>query len=663
MDATRLDFAVPIELDPSRHTAEQLSELLYKMHKSGGFTRFAFFTPSKGWRSVGYPPRDHYIECATLFGRTREAVRKYGIECGWFLALTLKSGPSPDFTAILRPDGSEHPFASCPLDPVFKKRYCEDIALFCKIARPDFIFTEDDFSLCAAGGGCYCKHHLGEFARRVGRAYSREELTERFARKNPEDIELLREWRRLLRDSLVDFAKAVRKEVDKENPEIPIGSMQSGCADDDGDTTEAIARALAGEKHTPFSRIYGTFYSGMEAKRLPEEMFHALYSKQHIGDNFRFYHETDGYPHSRFYTAAKHLDVLMGTAFSYGFDGSLYFCRHFFEDGEGEPLYGRLHAREINRYQRVSDLAKRCEIKGVGIEYDPFTSTVDRDYPDTMPLWVKCISRFGIPYTSLDSPVTLWDSRQAKYSSDGRILEKLSGCLILDGDAAAVLCERGYGRYLGAEAGGTVGEGTTLCFDLGACEVILDGVLQGLSGIIPGANAYAPCGSGVWRRLSVTDERCTVLTEAKNFRGEVLSPAMTVYENSLGGKVAIMSLTLCGNNSHALYHHNRQRILRELINSLCPDFVTAIDSPDLFITVNEAKDGEDFIGMITLVTLCEDGEEKIRLRLPEKWRSKSEILTIEPDGSLAPLSFSETDEVVEIAKELCYCEPAYLVVK
>ena len=176
--------------------------------------------------------------------------------------------------------------------------------MFCEIAKPAFVFLEDDYSVVASAKtyGCFCKYHLEEFTRREGKAYTREELVGIFEQKTPESFELLKRWRKLTVDSMVSISEAVRKEVDKRTPEIPYGSMQPGSCDTEGDVTERVAVALAGLNHIPFSRIHGTKYCDMESgKILPQYLYHPIYSKEHIKNDFCFYHESDTFPHEILY--------------------------------------------------------------------------------------------------------------------------------------------------------------------------------------------------------------------------------------------------------------------------------------------------------------------------------------------------------------------------
>ena len=120
------------------------------------------------------------------------------------------------------------------------------------------------------------------------------------------------------------FAQAIRKAVDEVYPEMSIGYDQPGCSARDGDSVEAVARALAGKNHTPWVRFCGANYGEDCISRIPELLFACLYYRQHIPGKFGFYHESDSYPHTRFFISASCMRVYMSTVYSYGYIGSVF---------------------------------------------------------------------------------------------------------------------------------------------------------------------------------------------------------------------------------------------------------------------------------------------------------------------------------------------------
>lgn len=617
---------IPVSLDDDEKTADDIvAEVLFQ-HEQYSFTDFVFEALSPGWRSVGYPESEVYRKVGNRFAAVKDALSPYGIRCGWCVTLTVKSGASDDFTRIVKFDGSKAPFASCPADPAFRKRFSHDIALFAETAKPAFIIFEDDYSINAASGGfgCFCDLHLDEFRKITGKPYTRKEILEAFQRKTPEDLCLIRQWRELSKASMVRFSEDIRTAVDAESPEIPMGYMQSGASDLDGDTTEAIARALSGPRHTPFARMHGTMYMGGDQKLVPGTLFNALYRKEHISGEFTFLHESDTFPHTRFFLQPSTMKCLMSAVYSFGYDGSTFQTEQILDDPGEESGFARMFCSERPRFSAVHRIASQCELKGVGLVYDPFYNSLDAD-GSYSPYWCTPLGNLGIPFTTKDSSVLFLDKRQTRYMTDDELTACFSKGVILDGEAAKIAVERGFGRYLGVSVGEDVAKGT-FGYDLGAREVILDAFTGYTKGRrMPIAHIYAPGSSARLLRLTVTDDRCEVVTEARDFRENPVCPAMTRFENELGGRIVVMGMTIHNNRSQSLFNYRRMALLREMIKWCGGDFAFAVDAPCLFTIMNEAKDpsSSGFFGMLSLINLSADSDSSVTVELPERFLGRS----------------------------------------
>ncbi|MBO7327400.1 MAG: hypothetical protein J6W00_01340, partial [Lentisphaeria bacterium] len=630
-----------------------------------GIDQFALTCPCKGWRSTGLPPEEFYRERAEVFKKIRDAVAPEGIQCGWWNILTLKSGPDPRWNRMIRMDGTETPMASCPLNPVFRETFARNVALFVKIAKPAFVITEDDFSINAAAQyeGCFCEHHLAEFARREGRTYTREELKAILEQTTPESHELRRRWRTLMRDSLVLFAKAIRDAVDEESPEVPMGTMQSGGSDHDGDMTEALARAMAGPAHTPFSRLYGTFYGGENITGIPEKIFHALYSKQHLGENFKCYHESDTYPHTRFFTSATSMRVLMSTSYSYGFCGSTFQTQQILDDANEETAYGKLIGRERNRFQAIADAAAHCRLKGVRVHYDPFRATTDPDRWYYTP-WTGTLSKYSIPYTTLESDTVFLSGDQPMHLDREDLMRILSKSVFLDGDAAAAICRLGLSRYIGVETGSDPITGMNV-YDLGGREVIQPEFIPDHKGRnMHRADVFSPGGKGKHYSLTPIDPACEIITKLFSYKKDFITVGMTRFVNELGGKVVVLNQAVYENHSSSLYNYRRQKLFQELLIWCNDEFAFVKDEARIFLIMNEASDPENagFRGMLTISNLNPDPVEGFALHLPPAWRG-CEFLRLTPDGKYLPCPAEETEDGANFNFNINYAYPEVLLIR
>jgi len=606
------------------------------------------------------------------FKKIKAAVKPYGIEVGWWLTTSVNSGPNPDFQRLIKPDGSKAPYSNCALCPNLRKRISESVALFAEIGKPDFIFFEDDFSICAQTEkmGCFCDAHLKEFSKREGRNYTREELVSILNERTPEALAINRRWRELIKDSLVGFAAAIRAELDKKSPEISIGHMQPGFSDMEGDSTEAVARAFAGSNHVPYVRYFSCFYGIENANDIPASLFNPLYKIQHTGDGMLFYHESDMWPHSRYFRSASFGKACLGAVYSLGYDGSTFNNTTFVDNQNSEKGYTRMFAAEHKRFEEVHRIAKQCKISGVQLEYDPFYATIYGENSS----WLYGLAQFGIPYTTAGGKVAFWDERQAKYMDDESIMKALSGGLFLEGGAAKVLCDRGYSKYLGV----TVGEpmckkpffrtfspdAEPMSFDLSMREVICDEFASKEIGkTMGGPYGYSPTGTCDLMKLTVDDPKCEIITNIYGFQKNHVAIGMVHYENSLGGRVVTLPMTL--DNKYKVINARRRRLIQDQLLWCGGDVPFVKDTPSVYVIMNEAIDSEKsgFKGMLTLVNFCEDTADEVKLHMPEKWSSNVQICTLEQNGEWRELKYEMKDNELCINERLEYLSPMYLLIK
>lgn len=648
-----------------------IADILEQYHEAG-LTKFVLNYPSIGWLPKGFPPIEVFQTGGEVFHQIKEAVAPYGIQIGWWFRTSVNSGPTPGFQRIVKPDGSMPPYSNCPLCANLRKRVAESVALFASLGKPDFIFFEDDFSIGAQTGGmgCFCEAHLAEFARREGRSYTREELVAILKQTTPDALALNRRWRELIKDSLAGFAAAIRTEVDKKTPEISIGHMQPGSSDQEGDSTEAVARAFAGPNHTPYTRFFSCFYGVESANALPETLFNPLYKIQHTGKNFLFYLEADAWPHKRFFRSASFMRAAMGAASSFGYDGATFNNTQFTDHQNEEKAYTRMMGKELPRFTAVYQLAKKCRLKGVALEYDPFFNSIYGNGP----LWLSALAQFGIPFTTSEADIAFWDERQAQYMDDESILKALSKGLFLDGPAAKHLCDRGYGDYLGISVEEPISkkpffktfssDTDSLPYSFGAGEVICEAFRSEDNGYRMGSPyGYCPSGVGELHKINVTDPKCEVLTEFYAFPNQFITAGMTRFQNRLGGRIVVLGCNL--EQKYALVNYRRQRLIQDQLLWCADDVAFVQEAPSVYCIMNEATNPVEsgFLGMLTLINLCEDALEEVTLHLPAKWCNAAALCTLEQDGTWRPLHYTLSGQTLTVKERLEYLAPMYLLIK
>ena len=656
------DPIVPVKFFPN--TLDNGAEIS-SIHRRTGYGRYLVKYPGLDVRIEGFPPAGSYEHFGTGLAEIKRSVASRGIEVGWWASGTLKCGRNPmpasspvfgeyDFQRITDISGVLSPISSCPLEPRFVDKFVSNAQAVVQRAHPFLILLEDDFELSnhtPVRFGCFCPLHLDLFAERSGGRYSREDLAEIFRRETRESASLRRLWAEGSRDSLVGLARTLRRGVDEIDPSVRIGLCQPGVGDRDGDLTVPVARALAGEDHRPLVRVYGTSYSSDEPLTIPRSTFHLLYTKQSAPADFELIHESDTYPHTRFFMSATKLNALLTTALLYGLEGSLLFVSQHLDYPLEEVGYSDMATRDGARFGTVMAAAKGCAVVGVEVVYDPFQHTCRgydpesgrRPSSESSP-WAQVFGRLGVPYTTLGGePKAVAGQVFCEWSED-QIRELLSGSVFLDGAAAFELCQRGFSEDIGVRANRSEGRIRSLY------EQISDDLPwpADTAGRLVYNFAVAPAGQEA--ALYYELEGCAdteVVTTFLTPSFEPLYPAMTVHENSLGGRIAVTAYDLEVTQSSALFNYRKKSLMKDVIEwlrgSRLP--VYAMNHPNVFVVALEQTSGD--YGVSAIFNLSTDTFEKVDLRLDGRWAAWKQLQVLEHDGSWQDIAAVESEGSAE----------------
>ncbi|MEN8228118.1 MAG: hypothetical protein ABFS38_08190 [Bacteroidota bacterium] len=634
---------IPIQIFPNLEK-EMLSYIIV-LRKHYGFRRFVITGPSKEYRYTGFPEKQVFIDLGELILRFKRELAPHDIEIGWWCTTTIRIGKG-DFQSIIRLDGTTAQEACCPLDPDYKKAFSDYVATIVQIAQPFWINFEDDFHM---NHGCYCPRHLEEFAKREKHDYSREALQNILNEKSAESYRLRQSYGEMNRDSLAALAVAVREKVDQLAPETRICLCQSGASERDGNFTEAVTRALAG-KTRPAVRLFGSSYFSDNPHDIPKSIFNCLYSQQHLPANFELLHESDSFPHTRFFLSGSKLKSLITAAYAYGLHESLLYVNQYLENPLEEDGYRDMFLKESKRFSALKQAVKDCRVDGCEIFRKPRSSSN----------WVHITGRLGIPHTSAYGKVKLVSGDIVERMTDEEIENLLQGSLFLDGHAAHLLSKKGFSKLIGAEV--FAREDTLL-------PPFYEGVRnpENYSGI---NNRLMYNYTWAFNRrnkdafyqiksLSGTE----IITDFLNTRNQPLYPAMIRFENDLGGRVAVMAFNLNDNyvfsRSISIFNYVKKELMRQTIEWLgkepLPVFVKQI--PNTFCIFNRSKSNDYAVVVIT--GLSSDSFDSISLDIAPEWiNSRFELLNRK--GIWEPIKAEIQNSTIKLNTSLSVMNPVIL---
>ncbi len=633
-----LNPLVPFQFYPELET--EMFSYIRILKERYGFRRFLLTGPSKEYRYIGFPDASVFTGLGKQILHVKEALASLDVEIGWWCATTIRIGKG-SFQSIVRADGSIAEEACCPLDPQYSSTFSNYIASVVEIARPFWINFEDDFHL---NGGCYCERHLDLLAKRVGRHYTREQLLAAQNEKTSESEKLVRAWGEVCRDSLAGLAAAVRRKVDQIAPETRLCLCESGSSERDGNFTEAVTRAFAGSTR-PVVRVHGSSYFSDHSLDIAKTLFNPLFKRQHLPQDFELIHESDTFPHTRFFMSATKLKTLLTGVLAYGLDDSLFYATQYLENPLEEKAYCEMFHKMHRRFDTLKKEVQGGKVTGCEIIQKP---AVHSD-------WVKITGRMGIPHTSANGKVKLLSGNVAAAMSDEEIRSLLKGSLFLDGHAAYILSERGYSQAIGIKV--TPRRQTRI-------PPFYEGIRHPERYDLRNRLMY----NYVWafgnKEKSFYFMQPLVNTEVlTDFMGSDKQPVaagMTRFINEWGGRIAAMAFSVedpyVNGRAADIFNYSKQTLLQQVLSWLDQNALPVCISnvPNTFCIFTQSESEQ--YGLATITGLSADTFNTFTLNLSPEWRQSSFAL-LEDNGTWKPVDGQRHSNTVEFRLPLAIMDP------
>ena len=579
----------------------------------------------------GNPVWDKVGKMAKLYARYRDALEKDGVKCGILVQASLGHGyvitPNPFQCYIGMTDGKEY-FSCCPEDENFIKHFCDVLKTLAK-ERPAVIMLDDDFRLMhRPGRGCGCPLHMEEFNRRTGLNMTREELAAHIA-SHDENDELTDVFRDTQRDSLIKAAKAFRAAVDSVDPTI------QGINCTSGHTCESVIytnKIWPGEGNPMMVRVPNGIYAPITVRGFSDLMRNAAIcgSKLRKHDIDIILAETDTVPFNRYAKGARYLHAHYTASILEGLKGTKHWLtRSAAFEPESGKAYREILAKNYGLYEKLSQLSDEIQwvgINGVFLEQEKVlfkTTSVWRYH--TCEWIAKNIERMGLPFYFAEENhgIAIIEDGIIPDMTDSQIASLFQGSVIMDGQSAEDLIQRGYGDLLGVdvkpwEKGNVSGEsfdGTINCTctkqkNLKEIQIINDGVK---------AISYNYC--------------------SKDDQADILAPAVTVYKRENGK----LSIVFCGSpdaeftygEGFAFLNETRKKQFIELMKEANALPVYCYGDDEVCLRAGYLKDGTL---MTVIYELGIDPMKNVLLYLKEKPQN---IELMQSDGTTSKVTWED----------------------
>ena len=396
--------------------------------------------------------------------------------------------------------------------------------------NPDFIWIDDDYRNVT--NACFCSTCLNRF----GFEGNKEKLIVQL--DQPENADLRMRWTHFQEQSMNDFSKAIKEAVDEINPDIDIGVMTIGYdhALYGGYDFGQWMKTLNAKMCRPGHGFYHDDQPRLILKKIMSVSRQVRDCPPSVTD---IQYELENWPYVTTQKSVKTFVNEITLAHLAGCTGVA--CNIFYERGnvnynEYDPFLNAVAENKalweiINQYNKLPltgfyPLDSRYIHAKRNVDATSwFDDNKAYDIQKAVPF-----SESGIPLTT--SPqyanVYLLTGKTAEAYSEKELREMLSKAVWIDAEALDVLWEKGLGHLTGVKRSKNWFFGT---------ELFTGHTFNGKYAN-DGRRAQGWAGS---HYLEVKNQDVEVLSDFYTMQQEKKGPCFTIFENELGGKVAVTS--------------------------------------------------------------------------------------------------------------------------
>ncbi len=497
-----------------------------------------------------YIPLDDYARRMELAERRMEALRQAGIPSVGINVLTtighINEGwsymPPLPFQAMVGHDGSVSTGCACPNTPEMRAYVRAKYTLVAR-ARPDFVWVDDDIRMHHHGVayGCFCPTCLALFAQRAGQSFSRAELVKAF--DAPEQGSVREAWIEQNIASIESLLADVGEAIRQVDGRIATGLMTAGAgwSSYSGLAFERWFTALGASKArpgggfytdaTPIEMLDKALECGRQAALLPAATADVQY-------------ELENFPYQRLKKSAPALVNECSLALAYGLNGvafNLLGTPTSYEDVRpwaeaipaARPLWEQWNAHSAGL--KVAGLwpawSPRLMARRTVRQGESWLSSAPQHSINPP----KVLGEIGLPLAAEASGCgVVLCGRVAEAFSDAELKAMLAGGVLMDSTALEVLAGRGLGPLTGVRLAKRL--------DNGLMERFTEDELNGpAAGELRDARIeFWGDAKGMGDVLEPLAEGVRILARLEDYFYRDQGPAMTAFENELGGRVVVM---------------------------------------------------------------------------------------------------------------------------
>ncbi|MFH1007786.1 MAG: hypothetical protein V1800_09825 [Candidatus Latescibacterota bacterium] len=409
------------------------------------------------------------------------------------------------------------------------------------------IWVEDDFRYHNHGpltwGGGFEPEVLAIFSQKVGRSVRREEVVANILRTGePHPWREL--WMDTWREIQLDVARGIAHAVTEHSPgETRLGLMSSlpSVHSVEGRRWKELFDALTLDNHVVHRPHYAG-YSDSVGKQATYSIMMLDIQRSLRPSGCEVAPEVENWPFTHWNKSDTQTWTEMALDMFYGSDALLLDLFPFSGNSPStEPRIGTMLDRSRPALEWISErFPKTFETRGVGIPWKEDAQAHVRTTEGKAMGELNAASfgpgtlllSYGAPVSASAQKVNALFGTLAWAFDDGEIRRMLSGGLLLDGESADILCQRGFGSDMGVDFDGWLGrEGSTYSVE----EIVSEhaGVQKGLY-----FSANSPSRMGLLNPIHGAEAWTSILTP----EGARVGAGIVAHENRMGGRVVTYAM-------------------------------------------------------------------------------------------------------------------------
>ena len=550
-------------------------------------------------------PLEKHRRMADIYSHMAERLRGEDIEYSVNIATIVghadtvpPSGYSLPFTKFVSSTLVPSHSICCILDDDWVE-YAFEVASLYASTSPNLLMVDDDFRSVNHTDflGCFCPLHVRKTAEKLGIFLDAERLRDAVLHPEIYGYDIRKAWMEVNFQGQLKAARKIGETARQSCPSVKVGLMNSGEPQHSvqGRRMQELLMAFSGTD-IGVSRPLGGAYSDVVHDDIASAYLGMSLSMEMVPGSYTI-SEVENWPHTLMTKSLRSTELQMKLHTLAGADAlSLNIFDYLATPYSQEPGFISMISSVRKELNLIEQHIKGMRSRGIGMLWKG--NEAERAGCSLIPSRAMdgLLAQMGIPIMFREGPVNFLYGETAAVLGDDVLIRLLSKGLIVSSEAIDVLVSRGFSEYLGIRMRGRI--------DSAGVERIVPHLLSGrYSGNMLSTNEFRLIGKEITiPRYDAIDKR-DVISVFEDVEYRIISDAMIVHENCLGGHVLLMPVPF---SLWSYAFRSRADVIKSFIRLFDNDAI-CLPSLNVFPICLESENGEDNI--LALINTGFDVEE------------------------------------------------------